>query len=210
MKNNKQTITLLFTALVILSSLITSCNSKENTKQESKVKYKHDEPYAQKVNDGSIANDDYIGSIQRTSVGKVDSLRVRINYGSPGVRKRTIWGKLVPYDSLWVTGANTATSIEFSEAVHIEGRKIPAGKYALFTIPGRKEWTIIFNKDFQQHLTDDYDQKKDVTRFLVKPDSLVKPVLRLTYTIEKVNASTVEISMAWEKLKISFSAEVEK
>src|SRR5690242_3112371 len=73
------------------------------------------------------------------SIVGVDS--IKINYHSPGVRKRVIWGGLVPYDEVWVTGAHDATTLEVPKAFVVNGKEIPAGKYAFFTIPGKKEWT---------------------------------------------------------------------
>ncbi|MDX1702488.1 MAG: DUF2911 domain-containing protein, partial [Melioribacteraceae bacterium] len=71
--------------------------------------------------------------------------KVMINYGSPGVKERSIWGGLVPYGEVWRTGANEATTIEFDSDVFIEGNKVAAGKYSLFTIPGEDKWTVILN-----------------------------------------------------------------
>ena len=115
-------------------------------------------------------------------------------------------GKLVPYDSVWVSGANTATSFEFSKDVEIDGKVLPVGRAAFFTIPGKKQWTLIFNKDVQQHLADQYIQDNDLLRFTVTPDTLLKPVRRLTYNNKQLDGATFEISMLWEKMKISFKA----
>src|SRR4029077_5149846 len=85
------------------------------------------------------------------SVSQVFGLtKVNIEYHSPGVKGRTIWGNLVPYDSVWRTGANEATTIDFSTNVIIGGTKVKAGKYALFTIPGKDTWTIIINSEADQ------------------------------------------------------------
>src|ERR1035437_5918867 len=84
---------------------------------------------------------------------------ISIDYHAPSVKGRTIWGDLVPYDSVWRTGANEATVISFSDDVMIEGKKLAAGKYAIFTIPGKAEWTIIFNK--KKDLWGAYGYNKD-------------------------------------------------
>src|SRR5688572_20929448 len=83
----------------------------------------------------------------KTHVGEANII---VNYGSPSVKGRTIWGKLVPYDRVWRTGANEATTFTTDKALTVEGKELPAGKYSLFTIPGEKEWTIIFNKNAKQ------------------------------------------------------------
>lgn len=142
-------------------------------------------------------------SIKSAAVGMIGQDSVKINYHSPGVRGRIIWGGLVPYDEVWVTGAHDATTLEVGRPFVVEGKEIPAGKYALFTIPGKKEWTVIINTKWQQHLATEYDQKEDVIRIKVKP---VKHALteRLQYYIEPGKNNTGRIAVAWEKLRIEF------
>lgn len=130
-----------------------------------------------------------------------DSLK--INYHSPGVRNRIIWGGLVPYNEVWVTGAHDATTIEFNKTIVVEGKEIPAGKYAFFTIPGKKEWTLIINKNWKQHLATEYDETEDIIRIKVKAKKNV-PTERLQYFIEELKGDKVRISVAWEKLLIGF------
>lgn len=134
-----------------------------------------------------------------------DSLK--INYHSPGVRNRIIWGGLVPYDEVWVTGAHDATTIEFNKTIVVEGKEIPSGKYAFFTIPGKKEWTLIINKNWKQHLATEYDEKEDVIRIKVKPKKN-EPTERLQYFIEELKSNKVWISVAWEKLLVGFEFQV--
>ena len=136
-----------------------------------------------------------------------DSLK--INYHSPGVRKRIIWGGLVPYDEVWVTGAHDATTLEMPKAFVVNGKEIPAGKYAFFTIPGKKEWTLIINKNWKQHLATEYDEKDDVLRIRVKPKKN-NHTERLQYFIEPVNNSTGKIAVAWEKIKVEFPFTLKK
>ena len=104
----------------------------------------------------------------QTATGKAGNSTVTINYGSPSVKGRKIWGDLVPYGKVWRTGANDATTIEFSADVKIEGQALPKGKYALFTIPEANEWTIIFNKNAKQWGAYSYKQDEDVLRVKVK------------------------------------------
>jgi hypothetical protein len=89
-------------------------------------------------------------SPQATVEGKIGASKVKIVYCQPSARGRKIMGGLVPYGEVWRTGANDATTIEFDKPVKIEGKDLAAGKYALFTIPGENEWTIIINKDAKQ------------------------------------------------------------
>ncbi len=136
-------------------------------------------------------------SIRSAVVGKIGSANVRINYYSPGVRGRIIWGGVVPLDEVWVTGAHAATNLVIDKTFRIGNKTIPAGTYAIFTIPSKNEWTFILNKNHEQHLTDDYDAKDDIIRLKVKPIPLAKPLERLQYFIEKG-----KIIVGWDKVKI--------
>ena len=103
------------------------------------------------------------------ATGKVDDLQITINYSSPSVKGRTIWGGLVPYGKVWRTGANEATTFEMDKDMVINDMKILAGKYALFTIPGEKEWTFIFNKVWDQWGAFKYDESEDALRVTAVP-----------------------------------------
>lgn len=148
-------------------------------------------------------------SIKSIAEGKIGAAQFAINYHSPGVRKRIIWGGLVPYGEVWVTGAHDATTITFNKNVVIKGVTIPAGKYALFTIPGKNEWIVIINKHWKQHLASEYDAKDDVVRVKVKP-AAHKHLERLQYFIEPVNNNSGNIAVAWEKVKVSVPVTVAK
>lgn len=178
-----------------------------NAQQPKPRKVKNGATYAEDVNSGKIRKDDFIGSPNRKVSATFGGCKVSITYSSPGVRGRTIWGKLVPFNKIWVTGANHATAISFDQEVRIKKRKIPAGTYALFTIPGEKEWVVILNKNTDQHLTDDYDKREDVLRFTVTPTTSPLIVQRLTYNIDPKNEQAAKISMTWEKRVISFVLE---
>lgn len=142
-------------------------------------------------------------SIKSMAIGTVDGDSIIIRYHSPGVRKRIIWGGLVPFEEVWVTGAHDATSIEFQKTLLINGKEIQPGKYAFFTIPGKKEWTLILNRRWQQHLATEYNAEEDVLRWKIKPVKN-KHTERLQYFIEDKGNGEGTISIAWEKLKISF------
>ena len=137
------------------------------------------------------------------AVGLIGKDSVKISYHSPGVRGRIIWGGLVPFEEVWVTGAHNATNIVIDRPFVINGKEIPAGKYALFTIPAKDSWTVIINKHWDQHLTNEYDEKDDVIRIKVKP--LRSPhTERLQYFIEPDKGNQGKIAMAWEKVRIEF------
>lgn len=142
-------------------------------------------------------------SIPQEAHGNVGDTHITIKYHSPAVRERVIWGGLVPYGEVWVTGAHSATNIEFSKAIQVEETTIPKGKYAFFTIPGQERWTLILNKNWEQHLADDYDQAEDVIRIEVTPDAEMPLAEQLTYTIEDKGEGSGAIRMSWEKLSVS-------
>ena len=149
-------------------------------------------------------------SIKSAVKGNIGAASIAINYHSPGVRKRTIWGGLVPYGEVWVTGAHNATTLEVDQDFLVNGTSIPKGKYALFTIPGKTEWIVIINKNFSQHLTDDYQKSEDVVRIKVKPKKQKVVTERLQYYINSTGSNKGNISMAWEKLKIEFALSTKK
>ena len=140
-------------------------------------------------------------SIKSMAYAIVNGDSIKINYHSPGVRKRIIWGGLVPFDEVWVTGAHDATTIEMPKAFVVNGKTIPAGKYAFFTIPGKNEWTVIINKHWKQHLASEYDEKDDIARIKVKPMK-VDHTERLQYFVETGKGKEGKIAVAWESLKI--------
>jgi hypothetical protein len=129
---------------------------------------------------------------------------VQIDYHSPGVRGRTVFGGLVAYNEVWVTGAHSATTIEFSTDVELNGNRIKKGKYALFTIPGKDEWTLIINEDYNQHLADNYDQNKDVLRLQLMPETLETIQEHLLYEVTPVENNEGTISINWADIKVSF------
>ena len=124
---------------------------------------------------------------------------VSINYSAPAVKGRAVWGSLVPYGKVWRTGANEATVFENSKDVVIGGQKLPAGKYALFTIPGETEWTFIFNSVWEQWGAYRYDAGKDVLRVTATPSTASAFHERLTFHIHEH-----KVSLMWENLEVGF------
>jgi hypothetical protein len=157
--------------------------------------------YCDSVNNGLITEDTLKGSPHRTAMATVNGTHVHIEYSSPGVKGRVVWGGLVAYDKVWVTGAHKATSVQFSKDIMINGTKIPAGQYAFFTIPGKEKWTAILNTHFDQHLADDYNEKEDVIRVEVKPEEH-DLTQRLTYSVNRIDDKSGEIVVQWEKILI--------
>jgi hypothetical protein len=125
-----------------------------------------------------------------TATGKVAGSDITINYGSPAVKGRTLFGPegsqaLEKYGKVWRAGANDATTFETSKDIKVEGKTLPAGKYALFTIPTENQWTVIFNKTAKQWGAYKYDEGQDALRVMVKPKKSASMNERLKYDVTK-------------------------
>jgi len=133
--------------------------------------------------------------------------KITIDYSSPAVKDRKIWGELVPFGEVWRTGANEATTITFTDAVSINGNELVAGTYAIHCIPNANEWEIIFSKDVPVDGSSTFDPKKEVLRLKVKPEEH-HFMERMTFLITDVTDNTGNIALIWEKLKVSFKIEI--
>lgn len=123
-----------------------------------------------------------------TATGKIGGATITINYSSPAVNGRKIWGGLVPYDKAWRAGANEATVFETDKAIKVEGKDLPAGKYSLFIIPGEKEWQFVFNSETGQWGIKrtgeaNYDPAKTVLTVSAKPKAASAMSERLMYEV---------------------------
>jgi hypothetical protein len=132
-----------------------------------------------------------------------------ITYSRPGIKDRVIFGDLVPYDKLWRTGANMATKIEFSDDVKIEGKELKAGTYAIFTIPGRDTWTVIFNSNYNQGGTGQYKESEDVLRVSVKPESMAEKMETFTIDVNDITDSGANLWFLWENTAVPVQIEVD-
>lgn len=142
-------------------------------------------------------------SIAQEEHAQIGATHITLLYAAPAVRERIIWGGLVPYNEVWVTGAHRATSFEIDHEISIEGKKIKAGKYAIFTIPGKDKWTFILNKKWDQHLADEYNSADDILRVEVTPRTLPEVQERLNYTITELSETEAILSISWEKIKVN-------
>lgn len=140
------------------------------------------------------------------TVGLTD---ISITYCRPGVKGRVIWGGLVPYDQVWRTGANEATTITFSDPVTVNGTAVAAGTYGLFTIPGLKEWTVILNKGATQWGSYEYKQADDLLRFQVTPRPAAAATEWMELHFESLSKDSAEVVLAWEKLEVAFTVKVD-
>jgi tetratricopeptide (TPR) repeat protein len=149
-------------------------------------------------------------SPEKTLSQKVGYTVVNLNWSSPSVRGRQIWGDIVPYDELWRAGANAATTIEFSTDVTINNSKVSKGKYALFLMPNQHaKWTVVLNTDYEQWGAYSHDKAKDVLRFDVLPKkrSIIQEELALS--INQYSFIHGSITVSWEFLDIEIPFETD-
>ncbi|MGE5236023.1 MAG: DUF2911 domain-containing protein [Acidobacteriota bacterium] len=133
---------------------------------------------------------------------------VTITYSRPGVKGRVIWGGLVPYGEVWRTGANEATTITFGNDVTIDGHALPAGTYALMTIPGPDQWTVVFNKDAKQWGAYQYKAEQDALRITVKPEP-APFAERMTFSFPDTTSDATGVALTWDKLRVGFTVKVD-
>lgn len=135
--------------------------------------------------------------------------KFEIVYSRPGVKGRPIFGGLVPYGEVWRTGANNATKITFDTPVKFEGSEVPAGTYALFTIPGENEWTIIINKGAQQWGAFQYDQKQDVVRVTAQPRKLNEHIETLAIEFNRIKDDSALLEIVWDDVVVPIHINVD-
>ena len=156
---------------------------------------------------------------------------ITINYSRPGVKGRKIWGDppagapagegtldnqntrpkdavIVPYGHVWRTGADDATQFIVSDDVLINGQKLAAGTYSLHTIPGKDEWTVVFNGTANQWGSFDYDPAKDTLRVKTKPESVNDNQEWLAFSFDPVGEDSAQVNIRWEKLRVPFTVKV--
>ncbi len=135
---------------------------------------------------------------------------ITVVYARPSVKGRTIFGGIVPFGEVWRTGANQATKISFSTPVKLEGNEIPAGNYALFTIPGENEWTIILNKNTNQWGAFQYKTNDDLVRFKVTPATLKDTsVETMTLEFNRLRDESAVFELVWDKTVVPISLTVD-
>jgi hypothetical protein len=131
--------------------------------------------------------------VQDLGLGKINLV-----YSRPDVNGRKIFGGMEPYNAVWRTGANSATVITFTDEVTLNGNKIPAGEYGLFSIPGESEWTIIISKKPKQWGAYSYKETDDLVRFKVKAEHLAALTETMTLAFTNVSTTSCDLQMMWE------------
>ncbi len=183
--------------LAFLGLLIVAC--KNNSKNESL-----DEHQNHKTEETSSSSKKTL-SPHKSAMAMVGDAHVHIDYSSPSVRGRIIYGGLLAYGEVWQSGAHHATWLETNKDIVVNGNLLKAGKYGFFTIPEKDKWTIIFNKNWEQHGKDEYDENDDVLRFDIRPEISEEITEQLTYQVQKINDEEGQIVLSWEKVTITFT-----
>ena len=137
----------------------------------------------------------------------VGTTEVEVCYGRPAVGEREVWGQLVPWQRVWRTGANEATTIEVLADVALGGQCLKAGRYSLFTLPEEEQdWTVIVNRIADQWGSFQYDPRFDVLRFAAKPEDAPHQE-RLAFHLDELEGSSARMTVHWEKLALAFDVE---
>ena len=212
----KHNIVIIF-MIATLFAIATSCNNTAGNEghddhmKEDTMKVDHDNhmnenmPHEGDHDQMQSPNPGSVKSPRKSTMANIGSTHVHIDYAAPSMRGRQIFGGLVAYDEVWTPGAHKATTIEFYDDVMVEGKRVPKGKYGLFTIPGRDQWMVMINKNNDMHLADDYSESDDVVRFKVTPEKLQEPVEQLTFEIKPSEGSKGEIVLKWADVSIPFT-----
>ena len=186
-------------ALLIIALTIVSCRN-EN-KKASNSEHEH-------TVEKSVTDDKKVLSPHTSAMAMIGDAHIHIDYSSPGVRNRIIFGGLLAYDEVWQAGAHMATWIETDKDLIIEGKELKAGKYGFFAIPSQKDWTLIFNTRWNQHGKDEYNREEDVLRVVVIPETSNQITEHLTYLVEETATNQGAITLSWEKLKVQMPFKV--
>ena len=151
-------------------------------------------------------------SPKSTVMQRVGLTDITVVYSRPSAKARAIFGTVVPFGKRWRTGANATTSIKFSDDVTIEGKKVPAGEYGIYTIPNKTEWLVVLNKNTKLGAdVDGFKDDQDVARFSVKPYKVASKVETFTIGFTDITPATANVAMEWEMTgaKFKVTADVE-
>ncbi|HEX8516838.1 MAG TPA: DUF2911 domain-containing protein [Bacteroidia bacterium] len=131
---------------------------------------------------------------------------ITIEYSRPSAKGRVIYGDVVPFGKIWRTGANAATKITFGDDVKIEGKDVPAGSYALYTVPNKDSWEIMLYKDLALGgNVADYKKENELVRFTVKPKTMEKKKETFTIDFADMTSNSTNIELVWESTRVPFN-----
>ena len=140
---------------------------------------------------------------------KVGLTDVVVDYSRPSTKGRKIFGELVPFGQVWRTGANGATVLTFSTEVSISGTKVPAGSYALYSIPGKSTWTMILSKNTKLWGAIGYDAKDDLLRFEASPSKTSRMYDSFEISFNKLTDNSADLSIKWEQTRVDFNIQTD-
>lgn len=149
-----------------------------------------------------------VPSPRGTVTQQVGLTTITVTYSRPSSRGRAIWGNVVAYNELWRTGANAATTVQFSHEVKVGGTTVPAGTYALLTIPTETTWTVVLNKNANLVGTNGYKQEEDAARITVTPRK-GDYAETLTIGINNIKDNSCDLELKWDELVVPINVEVE-
>jgi hypothetical protein len=131
-----------------------------------------------------------------------------VSYSRPGVKGRAIWGEVVPYGEIWRTGANEATLFTTSDEILVEGRALPAGTYALFTVPTKSSWKVVFNSQADQWSAASHDTAKDVLELDLQPRTVAESAEWMAFSFDNMTVTGGELVLRWERLALPIKIQV--
>jgi hypothetical protein len=135
---------------------------------------------------------------------------ITIEYSRPSAKGRVVFGDVVPFGKTWRTGANASTKITFGEDLKVEGKDVAAGTYALYTVPNKESWDIIFYKDLTLGgNVAKYKKEDELLRFSIKPTSLGNKVETFTMNLTDITPTTANIELTWEKTRVAFGVKTD-
>ena len=149
-----------------------------------------------------ILEDAFVASPRDSVELQLSGQMISVNYGRPFRRGRRIEGHVVPYNEVWRTGANEATTFRTEVPLTVKDVEIPAGTYSLYTIPAPRRWRIIINKQTGQQGTE-YDRVQDLARITIEKETLKNPVDQFTILLEKTGEKSAVMRLMWEYFMIS-------
>ena len=140
-----------------------------------------------------------------TVTQRVGLTDISITYSRPSAKGRVVFGSVRPYDVRWRTGANATTTIKFSDDVTVEGKKVPAGEYGIYTVPGKTSWTIVLSKDTKRGAdVEGFKDADDVAKFMVKPYRLAEKRETFTINFSDLTPATANVELEWENTGVKF------
>ncbi len=145
-----------------------------------------------------------------TATATTGDLTITIDYSSPGVKGRKVLGKLIPDGKIWRLGANEATTFEINNDVKVNGEKLAAGKYAMFSTQDGGDWTIIFNSVAEQWGAYKYDKSKDVLRVDATPSKSDEMVERMAFAVNETNEGSADVVFNWENIEVKLEVATDK